>query len=279
MASTPPLAGPGPDTGTAAGRALGEPVGRRSRLRTYQLVEAAAVLLGYAVAVLRDGAPATGGGWALVAAGAVAVAVPLWVKSRRELRQEAEIRSAETLAIEADAKLRLVVGDVVTPIAEVVGRVHQTSGLAERESLRGQLRQLVVEAAANLCDGERARAVFFQLQRGEMRAAAWSGRGDPPATVFTDDPGDRRGQEALLLVRFHDYLLVDDVRAEELPRGVEPRPGAGYRSFISVAVFCGDQDLGMLSVDAPEPHAFDETDLNVMRAMAQLLGAGLVDRR
>jgi GAF domain-containing protein len=265
--------------GAAGTAVLGEPVGRRrSRLRTYLLVEAAAVALGYAVAVLRDGAPVSGGGWALVAAGAVAVAVPLWVKSRRELRQETETRSAETLAIETDARLRLIVGDVVTPIAEVVGRVHQTSG-KERESLRGQLKQLVVEAVASLCDGERARAVFFQLERGEMRAAAWFGRGDPPTTVFTDDPDDRRGQEALLLVRFHDYLLVDDVRADELPRGAEPRPGAGYRSFISVSVFCGQQNLGMLSVDAPEPHAFDETDLNVMRAMAQLLGAGLVDRR
>ena len=280
MASTPPLAGPGPDAGTAASRVLGEPVARGGRrLRTLLVVEAAAVVLGYAVAVLREGAPVTGGDWALVAAGAVAVAVPLWVKSRRELRQEAETRSAETLAIETDAKLRLVVGDVVTPIAEVVGRVHQTSGKAERESLRGQLKQLVVEAVANLCDGERARAVFFQLERGEMRAAAWFGRGDPPTTVFTDNPGDRRGQEALLLVRFHDYLLVDDVRAEALPRGAEPRPGASYRSFISVSVFCGEQNLGMLSVDAPEPHAFDDTDLNVMRAMAQLLGAGLVDRR
>jgi GAF domain-containing protein len=280
MASTPPLAGPGPDTGTAGGRVLGEPLARRrSRLRTWLLLEAGAVTLGYAVAVLRDGAPATGAAWALVAAGAVAVAVPLWVKSRRELRQETDTRSAETLAIETDARLRLIVGDVVTPIAEVVGRVHQTSGKGERESLRGQLKQLVVEAAANLCDGERARAVFFQLERGEMRAAAWFGRGDPPTTVFTDGPGDRRGQEALLLVRFHDYLLVDDVRADELPRGAEPRPGASYRSFISVAVFCGEQNLGMLSVDAPEPHAFDDTDLNVMRAMAQLLGAGLVDHR
>jgi GAF domain-containing protein len=280
MASTPPLAGPGPDMGAAGAGVLGEPVGRRrSRLRTYLLVEAAAVALGYGVVVLREGAPASGGTWALVVAGAVAVAVPLWVKSRRELRQEAEARSAETLAIETDARLRLIVGDVVTPIAEVVGRVHQTAGKGERGSLRGQLKQLVVEAAASLCDGERARAVFFQLERGEMRAAAWFGRGDPPTTVFTDAPGDRRGQEALLLVRFHDYLLIDDVRAEELPRGAEPRPGAGYRSFISVSVFCGDQNLGMLSVDAPEPHAFDETDLNVMRAMAQLLGAGLVDHR
>src|SRR5512133_2282200 len=192
MASTPPVAGPGPDMGTPGGGALGEPVGRRrSRLRTYLLVEAAAVARGYAVAVLREGAPATGGGWALVAAGAVAVAVPLWVKSRRELRQETETRSAESLAIETDAKLRLVVGDVVTPIAEVVGKVHQTSGRGERESLRGQLKQLAVEAVASLCDGERARAVFFQLERGEMRPAAWFGRGDPPTTVFTDDPDDR----------------------------------------------------------------------------------------
>ena len=126
------------------------------------------------MAVLRDGAPVSGRGWALVVAGSVAVAVPLWVKSRRELRQELETRSAESLAIETDAKLRLVVGDVVTPIAEVVGRVHQASG-KERETLRGQLQQLVVEAAASLCDGERARAVFWRLQRGEMRAAAWYG--------------------------------------------------------------------------------------------------------
>jgi GAF domain-containing protein len=281
MTPTPPLAGqPGSDAGmVAAVEALQPAARRRSRLRAYLVAEAGAVALGYAVAVLRDGAPATTGRWGLVVAGAVAVAVPLWIKSRRELRQEAETRSAETLAIETDAKLRLVVGDVITPIAEVVGRVHQVSGKGEREALRGQLKQLVVEAAASLCDGERSRATFFELQRGEMRAAAWFGRGDAPSTVFTDDPDDRRGQEALLLVRFHDYLLVDDVRAEELPRGAEPRPGAGYRSFISVSVFCGEQNLGMLSVDAPEPHAFDETDLNVMRAMAQLLGAGLVATR
>ena len=193
---------------------------------------------GTGVAVLRDGAPGSGGGWALVAAGAVAVATPLWVKSRRELRQELETRSAEALAIETDAKLRLVVGDVVTPIAEVVGRVHQTSG-REREALGGQLRQLAVEAAASLCDGERARAIFWKLERGEMRASAWFGRGDPPTTVFTDDPGDRRGQEALLLVRFHDYLLVDDVRAEELPRGRsrgrEPPTGRSSASRCSAA--------------------------------------------
>jgi GAF domain-containing protein len=276
--STPPLGDP-PSTDIRAGAPVPPPAAwPRSRLRVYIALEAFAVALGYVVAVLWDGLPTTASRWALVVAGAVAVAIPLGIKSRRELRQEAAARSAETIAIEADTKLRLVVGDVVTPIAEVVGKVHQAVDEAARGSLRGQLKQLIVEAAANLCDGERARATFFELEGGEMRATAWFGRGDQPETVFTDAPDDRRGQEALLLVRFHDFLLVDDVRAETLPRGAEPRPGATYRSFISVAVFCGGESLGMLSVDAPEPYAFDETDLNVMRAMAQLLGAGLVDR-
>ena len=277
--STSPLADrPSPDAGPLA-PAPSAAAWPRSRLRAYIALEAFAVALGYVVSVLWSGLPPTASRWALVLAGAVAVGIPLAIKSRRELRQEAEARSAETIAIEADTKLRLVVGDVVTPIAEVVGKVHQAATETERGSLRGQLKQLIVEAAANLCDGERARATFFELRDGEMRATAWFGRGDPPETVFTDAPDDRRGQEALLLVRFHDFLLVDDVRAETLPRGAEPRPGATYRSFISVAVFCADENLGMLSVDAPESFAFDETDLNVMRAMAQLLGAGLVDRR
>ncbi|HTE71344.1 MAG TPA: hypothetical protein VK942_21770, partial [Actinomycetes bacterium] len=165
MTSTPPLSGqPSSDAGmVAAVEALQPAARRRSRLRAYLVAEAGAVALGYGVAVLRDGGPATSARWGLVVAGAVAVAVPLWIKSRRELRQEAEARSAETLAIETDAKLRLVVGDVITPIAEVVGRVHQVSGKGEREALRGQLKQLVVEAAASLCDGERTRATFFEL--------------------------------------------------------------------------------------------------------------------
>jgi len=248
----------------------------RSRLRAFIVAEAVAVLLGYIVSSLREGTPATPFQWTLIMVGAVAVAIPFAIKSRRELRQEAAAARAEAIAIDIDARLRLIVGDVTAPIAEVVGRVHQARTPAERSSLGGQLQQLVVEAAANLCDGARTRACFFQLDAGAMAPVAWTGRSDAPATVFTDAADDRRGQEALLLVRFHDFLLIDDILSEPLPPGVEPRPGASYRSFISVAVFCGEQNFGMLTVDAPEPAAFDETDLNVMRALAQLLGAGLV---
>ncbi len=249
-----------------------------SRLPSYLVAEAGAIALGYVTTTLREGPPTTVGQWSLVLAGGVAVAVPLYVKSRRELRQEAATRAAEALAVETDTRLRLILGDVMTPIAEVVGRVHQAAGEADRHSLRGQLKQLVVEAVAHLAGGERTRATFFQLRAGVMRPEAWFGRSDPPNTVFTNRQDDRRGQEALLLVHFHDYMMADDLDVEPLPRGIERRPGAGYRSFISLAVFSDGQDLGMLTVDSPEPHAFDETDLNLMRAMAQLLGAGLAER-
>lgn len=252
--------------------------GGASRLLTYIVAEALAVALGYAVTTLRQGPPHTLTDWSFVLGGAIAVAVPLYLKSRRELRQEAATRSAEALAIEMDSKLHLILGDVITPIAEVVGRIHRAAGEAERSSLRGQLKQLVVEAVAHLCGSDRTRAIFFELEGRVMRPEAWTGRADPPHTTFTDDFSDRRGQEALLLVEHHDFLLVDDTASEAVPPGVQARPGSQYRSFISIAVFCGDQDFGMLTVDAPETHAFDGTDLNVMRAMAQLLGTGLVER-
>jgi GAF domain-containing protein len=252
---------------------------RAGRLRSFVVLEALAVALGYTSSTLREGPPKDLSDWGFVLGGAVAVAIPLYLKSRRELRQEAATRSAESLAIEADTKLHLVLGDVMTPIAEVVGRIHQAVSEADRSSLRGQLKQLVVEAAAHLCgSSERTRAIFFELRGQVMRPEAWVGRSDPPNTVFTDQQSDLRGREALLLVRQHDFLMVDDVVDESLPVPVRPRPNAGYKAFISMAVFSGDQDFGMLTVDAPDTHAFDDTDLNVLRAMAQLLGAGLVER-
>ncbi len=265
----PPPAAPGSSGGSHELR----------RLRSYIVVEVLAVGLGFAAATAREGPPRSLSDWSIVLGGAVAVAIPLYIKSRRELRQETATRSAEALAIEMDTKLHLILGDVITPIAEVVGRIHQDSDATERSSLRGQLKQLVVEAVAHLCGSERTRAIFFELKGGIMRPEAWTGRADPPHTVFTSSSGDRRGQEALLLVEHHDFLMVDDVESEAVPAGVQARPGSQYRSFISLAVFCADQDFGMLTVDAPEPFAFDGTDLNVMRAMAQLLGTGLVDRQ
>jgi hypothetical protein len=238
------------------------------RLRLYRAAEAAAAAAGYGAATLQQGLPTTVSRWALATFGGVAVGVPLWLKSRREAQ-------AERLAVQARTTLRLVMVDTVTPIADLIGRISLAATEQERLELHGKLQQMVVDAAANLCDGERARAVFFELQGEVMRPSAWSGRADAPTTTFTRAPDDRRGQETHLLVAHHDYLVIDDLNAEQLPPGVERRPSAGYESFISVAVFSGQRDFGLLTVDATEPSAFGDVDLEIMRALAQLLGAGL----
>jgi hypothetical protein len=243
------------------------------------VAETVAIGLIVIISTLWQGPPNTASEWSLVVSSGRAVAVPLYVQLRREIRQKAASLSAETLAVEADAKLRLIVGDTITPIAEMVGRIHQSASDAECRFLRDRLKQLVVEALVQLTGGEGIRAIFFELRGEAMRPEAWSGRSDPPNTVFTNRADDRRGRGALQLVRSHDYVIVDDLQTAAPYDGFRRFSGPGYRSFISVAVFSGEKELGMLTVDATEPFAFDVSDRETMRAMAQLLGAGLVERK
>ena len=135
--STPPPAEPSP-------AAAAWP---RSRLRLYIALEAFAVALGYVVAVLWDGLPTTPSRWALVVAGAVAVAIPLGIKSRRELRQEAVARG--TSAVRA---LNQAEGFVLADQLRVAERIdhlvgdHRRIPLAE-QGIDAELGVLEVEIA------------------------------------------------------------------------------------------------------------------------------------
>ena len=221
----------------------------------------AAVAVGYAVAVVLQDRSRPWWQWLLV-------------RTRRELAERARSAEAARLAIDAEARLRLALGDVVTPIADVLGLIGGAGTDEERSGLTGRLGQLVVDSTVNLASAERARAVFFEID-GVMLPGPWSGRSEAPVTAFADDPADERGTEAFKLVRDRTFLAVDDLDAEVLPVGVRKRPGAPYRSFIGVAVYADAWDFGMLTVDATEPGAFDDSDVDVARALAHLLGAGL----
>lgn len=205
--------------------------------------------------------------WLLVVVGAVAIAVPFVRKTNREVR-------ATRLAVDAEARLQVALGDVVTPIADVIGPMA-AAGEEERAGLRGRLGQLVVDSLVNLTRADRARAVFFVRDGDRMTAGPWTGRSDAPVTAFVDDPFDVRGTEAFRLLVDRSWVIVDDIDAEVLPAGVEARPGAPYKCFISVAVYAGDTGFGMLTLDALVPNSLTESDLDAARALAHLLGAGL----
>lgn len=229
-------------------------------------LEVGAVIGGYVAAALA-GPPGARWRVALLVAGAACVAVPVYLKSRRELAARRARWSAERLAIEYEARLAATLGDVVTPIASLLGSLGGAPPAA-RATIAAQLTQAVVDAAARLCGGGRTRSVYYSLSDGALAPAAWTGRADRPTRVF------RRGQDAAGdvahgLVERRDSMLVADVGDQ---------PGE-YGAYVSVAVFADGRAFGLLTVDAPDPGGLDETDLMVARALAHLLGAGLAVAR
>ena len=209
-------------------------------------------------------------GWALYALGVALVGVTILLSLWNEYRRERRARIAGDLAAEYDERLGVVLGDTVTPIADLLGDLIQAPADKQGESKR-QLLQMVVDAAAELCGPNRTRACFFRMEENALVPDAFSGRGDEPKTTFR--AGEPRGDQALALVRKRDLILVEDTT--DPPNDAVIRPDAPYRTFISAAVVAGTAEFGMLSVDAEEPGSLDLGDVSAVRALAKLLAAGL----
>lgn len=208
--------------------------------------------------------------WLLLLVAAALFASPVVLSSYREHVKTREARSAAELAVEYQARLGLTLGEAITPVADLLGQIGDARG-DDRVRLQGQLRQRVVDACAELCGPERTRASFFALEGKVMRPVAWAGRTDPPSSLFLK--GEPQGDRVHKLVATRRRILVPDTRRP--PRGVSVRPDAPYRTFLSVPVYGGTRSFGMLSIDAPDRGALNESDLDIATALAQLLGAGL----
>lgn len=228
-------------------------------------------LLPLAFVVLRFVPPRLGGlgDLVLLLLAAGLFASPLVFSSYREYVKGREARSAELLAVNYRARLGLTLGEALTPLADLIGRIATSQG-EERVGLQGQLRQRVVDAAAALTWAERPRAVYFGLQGRRLHAVAWSGRPDPPNQVLPRS--GRAGELAYQLVERRGRMLVLDV-AE--PDAESLDLGGSYRTFLAVAVYAASTNFGLLTVDATEPATLEESDVDIAAAAAQTLGAGL----
>lgn len=191
-------------------------------------------------------------------------AVQHWLTDRRR-------RTAEQVALEAAEELTLTLNGALGPITNYLGEMADAVDESERDHVAGQLSQAVVEAVVKLSpDG--SRSAFYHLDdnwRGLTREA-WSGRPSQPRPYFTAGTPD--GDAVLDLVRSGDFVIVDDVAASPM---VTPSPGAGYETVAAVAVTAGSWPLGMLTVDAPRAGTLDQSDVELLRVLANLLGAGL----
>jgi hypothetical protein len=235
-----------------------------------RLLEWTAIVAG--VVVMRIvGRPTSGLGWLYLVLAALLVAAPVILGALREHAHERQAVSAVDLAAQYRARLTVTLVDALTPLADLVGRINLAEG-EQRMALQAQLRQGVVGAAAALCRADRTRAAFFVLVGTELRPEAWAGRAEaPPVGVVA--AGERASKLIVNLVEEHGRLLVPDLKDRHAPIRVGAQETA--RAVMVAAVYAGPVEFGVLAADHPIAHSFDAADLDILGALAQLLGAGL----
>jgi 4-amino-4-deoxy-L-arabinose transferase-like glycosyltransferase len=207
----------------------------------------------------------------LLALGAASTAATILLGAVQHRLTDRRRRTAEQVAVEAEEELALTLNGALAPITNYLGEMADAVDSSDRDHVAGQLSQAVVEAVVKLSP-EGSRSAFYRLDddwRGLTREV-WGGRPSQPRPYFTAGTPD--GDAVLGLVRSGDFVIVDDVAASPM---VTPSPGAGYATVAAVAVTAGSWPLGMLTLDAPVAGELDQSDVELMRVLANLLGAGL----
>lgn len=211
----------------------------------------------------------------LLLAGGVAAAtgvVSTWLQRRRDASR---VRTATQIAEEAQEEFGLTLNGALAPLTSYLGEMAVASSAADRRAVGGRLAQAAVDAAVRVTTPS-ARSAFYRLDaKGvTLHREAFAGRPAPPRPVFRSGTPD--GTFVLDLVRSGDIVVVEDVEAHPL---VTPSHLSGYRTVIAAAVGAGPERLGLLTVDAPEVGDLGGTDIEVVRVLANLLGAGLAGTR
>lgn len=207
----------------------------------------------------------------LLLLGAVLTGLTIVLGGAQQYRTERRRRTAEQVAIDVEAELILTLNGALAPITNYLGEMADATTTTERAAVAGRLAQAVVDAAVRLtADG--SRSSFYRLDEDweGLTRQVWGGRSMQPRPTFTS--GTRDGDAVLEIVRAGDFVLIDEVVASPM---VTASIGAGYVSVVAVAVTAGSRPLGLLTVDAAHTGDLDESDVELLRVLANLLGAGL----
>jgi putative methionine-R-sulfoxide reductase with GAF domain len=209
-------------------------------------------------------------GWLLVA-GVACVALTVVAGAVKQLRDARRVASAEQIAIEAEEELGTALNGAFAPITGYLGELADATSPTGRAIIAGKIRQAVVDAAVSLTVPG-ARSAFYRRSPDGRRLFrdAYAGRSTLPRFSFVAGTPD--GDTVLDLVERGDLVFVADVEADPM---ITPSAPGTYRSVIAVAVTAGRQRIGMLTVDAPELGELTETDVEMVRVLANLLGSGL----
>lgn len=168
--------------------------------------------------------------------------------------------------------LRIAMKDALQPVVECMSAIPYMTKPQRLGALRKVADRSVAALKLIFSEKNRLRAVVFELCDGNLTCLAYVGRGRKPGGF---EAGTLRGDRALEVVRNGGTLLVPNLDTE-VPEQWEGS-GKDYRGFISVAITNGEQSYGLLTVDTPETNSLDDTDLQIVLLMADLLAIAFAE--
>ena len=238
---------------------------------TVVLTAVAALCAGGAFVIgVLAGAASGGGRVALLLLGATLAAAGIGLAAVDRIRSDRARRTAEQVALDAQEDLTLTLNGALAPLTSYLGELAAAPSRSARQALLGQVRQAVVDAAVKLTtEGARSALYLMDAVGGSLTRVAYAGRSELPREQFVAGTAD--GDFVLALVRDGELLFVTDVAVNPL---VTPST-SGYATVIAVAVTAGSERLGMITVDAPRTGDLTYSDVELVRVLANLLGAGL----
>jgi hypothetical protein len=195
-------------------------------------------------------------------------------------KQEAE-RQATEVQINAEARLNFALHARLSPALYCLGKIASALPGAQVAPWAGRLTQAIVSASIEHHNpADPRRSVFFAVDGDVMACdsyAGYEGEQDAAHTVFTDSPEDPVGQHMFRLLEEREVELIPDVDAPDLPVKFPKR--RSYQTLIATAVIAGESRYGILTLDAPAADSLGQSDLEIMKTLANLLGVGRRPRR
>lgn len=212
----------------------------------------------------------------LLAIGLLATAGSLVVHMRQARRQQQRLDATEKTVIALTAALPAY----LMPLADIKSRLVNASE-PELGARKLELIRAAVGSADNDLFPKRTRCCYFELTGGgeeprKLACIAYSGRSDKFECPFVEGVGISAPYIFNKIIDPQSSELRGELTKEAFHEWDEK---LGFKSGIACAVFSGCKTFGMLTWDAPEVNALDQTHLNIAQLLAQDLGTMLAINR
>jgi hypothetical protein len=208
----------------------------------------------------------------------LATGVAAGFRSNRRIRAEVEARSkAESEAERIQAELISALRARLSSILHLLGTMAPRRPAGQVDELLGRLTQAVVGAAvAHQNTAPERRSIFFKASGDKMECAGYAGpegQTEAAKTVFKQGSDDPLGAYMFRLLNEGRAVLLPNVAGPDV--SVQFPEDRSYQTAIAAAVSAGDVHYGVLTLDAPEVGALGNTDLEIIKTLASLLGVGM----